>query len=561
MDGFGDAQGYHLQVSRGSAGYAWQEIAVLHPADMDVPSWTGYQCVSGDGAFAAVAILPTTQVNDAASRDHGAFAYSVELASGVVRPIAAGVGLKYYSPGCGAGDDAVFTTMLGTDQASTVLSTADLATGAVSSSVTVTGQVTSAVPTGSGPVGVLGSALVAIDPAGTPSVVATVPGDAYQLRPDAGGGLNFLSTEPGADTATVHHEAGGVVTDLGTGPRIRLQLFGGRAGGAVLSGAESFDGDAASGAGVTVVPDNGLTVGASAASLDGGLLVGADSDSDAAALVQLQPGSGSTTPVTRDTTTAATDSPDAAAAGQGSAAVDQSGSATQDPAGPAPTAATGAAGGGPAPVTDVPSFVPPGVGGQPSVQASPESGLNPAGDVKPAGLRSASGRAITPVPASLTGSDTAGVDPAETAEGIRGAQTALAQAAVTPIQANAPPAATTASFVQAAAASAQSPTCAVPRGDLNKQVMQPSPAQVDWAAQMAEQGLLTGSTYTRPAGFANMGFPAYAPSTDFPPTALAHPAGSSTTTVPRVVFEAIMAQESNFSQASWHAPAGTPATR
>ena len=73
---------------------------------------------------------------------------------------------------------------------------------------------------------------------------------------------------------------------------------------------------------------------------------------------------------------------------------------------------------------------------------------------------------------------------------------------------------------------------------------------------MAEQGPLTGATYTRPAGYANMSFPAYAPSTDFPVIPLSHPAGSSTTTVPRVVFEAIMAQESNFSQASWHSPAG-----
>src|SRR5690348_13183681 len=148
-----------------------------------------------------------------------------------VHPVAAGVGLKYYSPGCGAGRDAVFTTMLGTDQASTVLSTANLATGQVSGSVTVKGQVTSAVPTPTGPVGVLGSALVSIDAAGAPSVIATVSGDAYQLRPTADGGLNFLSTEPGADTATVHHETGGVVTDLGTGPRTRLQLFGGRDGG------------------------------------------------------------------------------------------------------------------------------------------------------------------------------------------------------------------------------------------------------------------------------------------------------------------------------------------
>ena len=52
---------------------------------------------------------------------------------------------------------------------------------------------------------------------------------------------------------------------------------------------------------------------------------------------------------------------------------------------------------------------------------------------------------------------------------------------------------------------AQTPTCAVPRLDPAKQVMQPSPAQVDWAAQMAEQGLLTGTAYTRPAGLRQHG--------------------------------------------------------
>jgi hypothetical protein len=79
---------------------------------------------------------------------------------------------------------------------------------------------------------------------------------------------------------------------------------------------------------------------------------------------------------------------------------------------------------------------------------------------------------------------------------------------------------------------------------------------VDWAVQMAEQGLLTGSAYTRPAGFDNLGLVAYAPNSDFRLIPLSHPAGGWST-VPRSVFEAIMAQESNWSQASWHAPAGT----
>lgn len=103
---------------------------------------------------------------------------------------------------------------------------------------------------------------------------------------------------------------------------------------------------------------------------------------------------------------------------------------------------------------------------------------------------------------------------------------------------------------------AQTPVCAVPRLSPSLQVMQPSNAQVNWAAQMAEQGLLTGTQYTRPAGFDNLGLAAYAPNSDFPLIALDHPSSDSWNTVPRSVFEAVMAQESNWDQASWHAIPG-----
>lgn len=196
VDGFGDAEGYHVQVSHGGDGFSWHELAVLRPADMDVESWTGYQCLSGDGRFAAVTILPSSQANDATARDHGAFAYSVDLGSGEVHSIASGVGLKYYSPGCGTADSAVVTTMLGTDQASTVLSTADLTSGAVSRSITIAGQVTSSVPTATGLVGVMGSTLVSIGEGGAVTVVATVKGDAYDLRPAADGGIIFSPPNP-----------------------------------------------------------------------------------------------------------------------------------------------------------------------------------------------------------------------------------------------------------------------------------------------------------------------------------------------------------------------------
>jgi RHS repeat-associated protein len=118
------------------------------------------------------------------------------------------------------------------------------------------------------------------------------------------------------------------------------------------------------------------------------------------------------------------------------------------------------------------------------------------------------------------------------------------------------PALAAASSAKISPAVAQTPKCAVPRLAENRQVLQPWPAQIDWAAQMAEQGLLTGTAQQRPANYANLGLAAYAPNTDFARVALSHPSSDSWDTVPRSVYEAIMAQESNWAQASWHALPG-----
>ena len=53
-----------------------------------------------------------------------------------------------------------------------------------------------------------------------------------------------------------------------------------------------------------------------------------------------------------------------------------------------------------------------------------------------------------------------------------------------------------------------------------------------------------------------MGTPAYAANGDFPRIALDHPAGDNWDTIPRSLFDAIMAQESNWEQASFHALPG-----
>ena len=475
INGWGDAAGYHIEVGREAAGFAWREMAVLHPARLDEPSWTGYQCLSGDGRYAAVAVLPTSVVNLATARDRGAFAYSVDLETGRVLPVASGVGLKYFSPGCGLGDTAAFTLDLASNDVGTELITANLASGSVTQAVKVSGQVTSAVPTRDGLVGVMGSRIVALSSAGKPTVVAVAPGDVFDLHPAAGGGLSFLTANLTGATSVAYHENHGRLTRLGIGPLTRMQLFPGRAGRGLLSGSASSDTAAATAAGVRVVNDGGLPSGASSASLDGDALFGTPTGKTSGTLVR------------------------AAATG-----------AILNLKDAVPSARA---------TLKTASFIPPGAT-TPSPRTAPVGRPSPRGDAAPA---KTSKPTTTPKPTKASDS--------------------------------ARPANTTG---QASTLAAQSPTCAVPRLAPTRQVMQPSPAQVNWAAQMAEQGLLTSANgYSRPAGFANMGFAGYAPNDDFPLIGLSHPAGDSWNTVPRSVYEAIMAQESNWSQASWHAPEGT----
>jgi YD repeat-containing protein len=437
INGWGDAAGYHVEVGRESSGFAWHEIALVQPAGMDAPSWTGYQCLSGDGKYAAVAVLPTPVVNQQAARDHGAFAYSVELATGKVSPLAAGVGLKYYSPGCGAADTAVFTLQVGANDENTKLLTADLAAGKVTASTDAPGQVTSAIPTADGIVAVQGGNLVTV----STKTSIRVGGSPYNLRPTADGGVTFLDTTKDGKTATVQHEVGGKLTKLGSGPLARVQLFGGRAGSVVVSGTDK----AITAPNLRSVADTGLDHAPAAASLDGDALLGVDGTSVLATAVYKK--------------LARPQAPTTATVNQA-----------------------------------MPSFV----------AATVTAGHKEIGSPKPKKDAAPSTNAKVATP------------------------------------------------------NAQSPLCAVPRLDPNKQLMQPNAAQVDWAVQMAEQGKLTaGNGHGRLQNFDNLGLLPYAPNDDFPLIGLLVPGGGNNGTVPRSVMEAIMAQESNWSQASWHSPAGT----
>ncbi|MEY9855942.1 RHS repeat-associated protein [Catenulispora sp. GAS73] len=449
----GDSAGYHLQVSREKSGFAWHEIAVLRPAGMDEAGWTGYQCTSGDGRFEAVTVAPASAANSTAGREHGAFAYSVDLATGRVQPIASGVALEYDSPGCGTGDEAEFSVGFGNDQQSTEILSADLATGRIGHSTKVAGQLTSAVPAAAGVVGVLGSRLVAVPETGhdtgVPQTIAAVSGQPYDLRPAADGGVDFLLVAPGATTAHLEHEKNGGVTETGSGRTTSLNLFSGRAGRNVLIGADQV----AHGSAVRAVDTKAIT-DPQTVSLDGDAVFGAHQTDTRADSKVLASATGKVVSQPKDT------------------------------AGTTPV------------TTATSSAVPDGVN---------RDALNSDLPTSAVGQKSTTGQA--------------------------GAKADTPNAL-------------------------QTPACSVPRDNPTFQSTQQGSSQIDWAAQMAEQNLLTGSAYARPANFDNLGLVSYSPNSDFAAVPLSHPSSDTWNTVPRSVFEAIMAQESNWDQASWHALPG-----
>ncbi|WP_280665213.1 MULTISPECIES: hypothetical protein [unclassified Kitasatospora] len=93
--------------------------------------------------------------------------------------------------------------------------------------------------------------------------------------------------------------------------------------------------------------------------------------------------------------------------------------------------------------------------------------------------------------------------------------------------------------------------CSVPRNDPGSMVYQPTPNQVEWAADMAIRGLLTSPNISRPANWHQSGLPAWSPQTMFPPVTL-----TTGGRIPAQVLLGILAQESNLWQASSHAEPG-----
>src|SRR5258706_10283698 len=109
VTGGGDDRGYHLFQATAVGGWQWRPLATILPQRMADVDWTGRQCVTGDGRYVVVVVAPRQGLTHAAVADSGAMSYVVDMAAGAVRPLVAGVGIRYFSPGCGVDDRAVLT--------------------------------------------------------------------------------------------------------------------------------------------------------------------------------------------------------------------------------------------------------------------------------------------------------------------------------------------------------------------------------------------------------------------------------------------------------------------
>jgi hypothetical protein len=193
----GDATGLHVLVAAAAAGYQWHTVATLGVRGTDTTQWIGQACLTGSGERAVVVYAPRQITNAPDALGYGALAAVVNLSTGKVTQLGAGVSIAYFDPGCGTGQSAVLTQ--GGTGASpysgpvdTSLMVLNAATGKITSIAKVPGQVTSAVPFGGGIAGVYGRAVVSISTTGRVRKLAAVAGQAFRLAPDSHGGLGFL---------------------------------------------------------------------------------------------------------------------------------------------------------------------------------------------------------------------------------------------------------------------------------------------------------------------------------------------------------------------------------
>ncbi|GIF23180.1 hypothetical protein BJ973_000464 [Actinoplanes tereljensis] len=451
--GQGDQDGFHLLAASEQDGYAWRTVASLSEPGVETDRWIGNVCVTGSGDRAVVVYAPRAWTNSPVLAERGGLTAVVDLATGAVDKVPVRSSLAYFSPGCGAGEQAVITQSRGEDDsadgsaARTRLVTVDTVRGTASEPVDVAGQITSAVPASGRIVAAAAGRLVAVRPDGRLDTLARTASTPSRITPDQAGGVVYLDAagERGEIRRVPATGALQRSTLLADGPLRSVDVRSGAHGSVQLTG--SLTRRAALPSAVRVVDG---TVPLATSSL-GGFSIDADRTAT--------PGSAAWTAQLTRATAATTYTARVASTGR-------------------------------------------------TFRTTARPGERPS-------ARIAEGSAPHP----LSGLARTG-----------GALTAVA-ADTDPVDADA--------------------TCAIPRNDPDTQVEQPTPRQVEWAADQAVVGNLT---LTREANWhqAHMSS-SWSPQGLFPRLEL-----TGGGRVPVQIFLGVMSQESNLWQASGHSLPGVP---
>ncbi|MFC9817414.1 GDSL-type esterase/lipase family protein [Streptomyces virginiae] len=252
----GDADGFHLLVAEAENGYAWRTAASLSETGFDADSWIGNACVTQSGKRAAVAYAPRTFTNKPELMVRGALTAIVDLETGRVTKLPYQATLAYFSPGCGTGEEAVFSQLTHDDdtQGGTRLITVNALSGKPAEPLLLDGQVTSAVPTAHGIIAAKGNHLVKLDGKGQPTQIATTKGVPFQLKPDKEGGLTYIERQPTASpdregdsqalrlAADQIRQGKGTPTVLASGPLSSWDLAGSADGTVFVTGSATSAG-------------------------------------------------------------------------------------------------------------------------------------------------------------------------------------------------------------------------------------------------------------------------------------------------------------------------------
>ncbi|MEU5372830.1 hypothetical protein ABZ362_28355 [Streptomyces sp. NPDC005951] len=488
----GDGTGFHLLVADEADGYGWKTAATLSEPGFDTDTWVGQACLTASGNRAAVAYAPRTFTNKPELMARGAFAAVVDLKTGKVDKLPFQASLAYFNPGCGSGEQAVFTQLSYEDdkKQQTRLISVDASTGQAGTPVAYAGQVTSAVPVKGGIVAAQGNKVVQAGPKGKLTEVTRTRQVPFEFTVDASDGLTYIDrtasrSSKQASTSFAQHlsaeqlqaEKAEPVT-VASGPLTDWDLASTARGTVFVTGKAASEGKLPR----TVKNPGGISKDASLSSHGRAAVTTAWADGKD---TRIRPEEAATERTVRTKLRV--------------------------------------------------------LGTKKTVTLDARPGKNRIGGKK----AEAQGRAVSP---------------------------ALPQAAQSPKPSNRDGGVSTQSMRSQAVAAADSPsegtaerTCSVPRNDVNKQAFQPTPRQVEWAADQAVVGKLD---IYRGANWKNTGTGNYTPQALFPPIVLAgDPNGKLDTEdskndrwhIPSQILLGITAQESNMWQATRFAVPGVTA--